>query len=161
MSEEYKKSFEDELDWNLLDQLHKVVLQISSFCFHTKQICLTVDIAVIGLLIKFTVDMLDTSIFVAGLLIPLCFWFLDAVAYFHQVKVRGIMDSIRDRLQERNKEALILDNLQRVIAKERVVKSRGARLLAAFFNHSMWFYGLLSATDIVLWSMWQRGMIGT
>jgi hypothetical protein len=71
MGEEYRKSFEDELDWNLLDELHKVVLQISNFCFYTKQICLTVDVAAIGILIKFTHNKLDTSIFVAGLLIPL------------------------------------------------------------------------------------------
>lgn len=161
MGEEYRKSFEDELDWNLLDELHKVVLQISNFCFYTKQICLTVDVAAIGILIKFTHNKLDTSIFVAGLLIPLCFWVLDAIAYFYQVKIRGVMDSIRARLKERNSKKLVLGDVQCVIAQERVKKSRGARLAMALFNHSMWFYCFLSATDVVLWIMWHRRVIGT
>lgn len=161
MSEEYKRSFEDELDWNLLDQLDKAVLQISSFCFRTKQICLTVDVAVIGLLIKFTVNKLDTAIFVAGLLIPLCFWFLDAVAYYYQVKIRGVMDSIRERLSQRNLGTIVDANTQRVISLERVTKPWGKRLLTAFFNQSMWFYGFLSVADLAIWIMWCRGIIGT
>ncbi len=80
---EYTKTFDDELDWELLDQLHKVVLQISTFCFRTKQICLTVLIAVASLLLKFTGDKLDTSVFVAGLVTPLFFWFLDSIAYYY------------------------------------------------------------------------------
>jgi hypothetical protein len=156
-NEEYQKSLEDELDWSLLEQLHKVVLQISSFCFHTKQICLTVDVAVVGLLIKFTENRLDTSIFVAALLIPLCFWFLDAVAYFYQVKIRGIMDGIRDRLRKRNSPTLVLADVQRTIAQKRTTGSAGKRLLAAFVNHSMWFYAFLIVTDVVLWILWCRG----
>ncbi|MGK0180042.1 MAG: hypothetical protein ACI8PD_001844, partial [Nitrospinales bacterium] len=79
--DEYKKTFEYELDWNLLNQLHNVVLQISTFCFRTKQVCLTVDIAVMGVLIKFTGNTLNDSIFVSGLLIPLGFWFLDSIGF--------------------------------------------------------------------------------
>lgn len=97
---EYKKSFEDEFDWNLLEQLHKVVLQISSFCFRTKQICITIEIALIGLLIKFTNNKLDTSVFIASFVIPLAFWFLDSVAYYYQVKLRGMMNNIQERLKK-------------------------------------------------------------
>lgn len=91
----YDRTVEDELDWSLLNQLHAVVLQIGSFCFRTKQVCLTVLIAVLGILRAVTSNELDQSFFVAGLLIPVCFWFLDSVAYFYQVKVRGVMDSVR------------------------------------------------------------------
>jgi len=157
----YKKSFEDELDWNLLGQIHKVVLQISSFCFRTKQICLTVDIAAIGILIKFTENKLDASIFITALLIPTIFWFLDSMSYFYQVKLRGFMDSIIDRLKERNAENLILDSTQCVIAKERVAKPTKMRVLNSFFNHSMWIYYFLIATDIVLWIMWKVGVISS
>ena len=163
MSEDYKykRSFEDELDWNLLDQIHKVVLQISSFCFRTKQICLTVDIAVIGILIKLTENKLDTSIFVSGFVIPALFWFLDSIAYFYQVKLRGIMDSIRERLKERNAENLILDNTNSVIAKERISKPLKIHILYSLFNHSMWFYFFLVTTDIVIWVLWKKGVIST
>ncbi|WP_139218588.1 hypothetical protein [Nitrosomonas aestuarii] len=88
------RTFQDELDWTLFDQLHRVVLQISGFCFRTKQICLTLVVAVVGLLIKFTDSGLDHSIFVAGAVIPAGFWFLDSVAYFYQSKMRGLMASI-------------------------------------------------------------------
>lgn len=73
---EYTRTVEDELDWSLLNQLHAVVLQIGTFCFRTKQVCLTVLVGVVGLITALTSDKLDTSIFVAGLLIPTCFWLL-------------------------------------------------------------------------------------
>ena len=91
----YTKSLQDELDWKLLDQLYGVVAQISSFCFEIKKFCVTTLFVVMTLMIKFTSDKLDHSIFVAGLLIPICFWFLDATGYFYQVKLRGTMESSR------------------------------------------------------------------
>lgn len=33
----YIKTFDDELDWKLFEQLHGVVSQISSFCFEAKK----------------------------------------------------------------------------------------------------------------------------
>lgn len=156
---EYKKSFEDELDWNLLDQLHKVVLQISTFCFRTKQICLTVEIAVIGLLIKFTDNKLDESVFIAGLIIPFCFWFLDSIAYFYQVKLRGIMDNIRIRLKERNSQLVISDSLFNVIKKERIEKNKIKIVLDSYFNHSMWLYYILLVSDTLLWISYRMELI--
>ena len=100
--EPYAKSFEDELDWNLIEQLHRVVLQTGQFCFRTKQIAITVDIAVIGVLLRFAENRLDPAIFIAGLLIPFCFLLLESVGYFYQVKIRGVMDEIRERLKKRN-----------------------------------------------------------
>lgn len=73
----YTKTFEDELDWKLFDQLHGVVSQISSFCFETKKFCVTTAFVVLTLMINFTGDKLDHSLFVTGLVIPLCFWFLS------------------------------------------------------------------------------------
>ncbi len=150
---EYKKSFEDELDWSLLEQLHKVLLQVSNFCFYTKQICLTILVAVIGLLFKFTEDKIDTSIFVAGLVIPLCFWFLDSVAYFYQIKIRGLMDNIRQRLCERNGQVLIEGNKLRIIEKERIERNKFITTITSFFNHSMWLYFILIIINIILWRL--------
>ena len=87
---EYKPSFEDALDWNLLEQLDRVVLRISGFSFRTKQLCLAIDIAVIGLLIKFIGNELNQSIFVAGLVILASFWVLDSISYYYQGKIRGV-----------------------------------------------------------------------
>jgi len=157
---EYKKSFEDELDWSLLDQLHKVVLQISTFCFRTKQICLTVEFVVIGLLVKFTENKLDESIFVAGLAIPLCFWFLDGVAYFYQVKLRGIMDNIRDQLHKRNSTSILENEHGKVIEKKRTARAQLQKIISSFINHSMWLYLFLLCANIILWILFRKGIVG-
>src|SRR5262245_36777611 len=115
----YTKSLQDELDWKLLDQLHGVVAQISSFCFETKKFCVTTLFVVLTLMVKFTSDKLDHSIFVAGLVIPLCFWFLDATGYFYQVKLRGMMESIRSRLAAHDEQQLIVAAGTQVIAPSR------------------------------------------
>ena len=141
-----------ELDWQLLDQLHSVVLQISTFCFRTKQICLTVDVAVAGILFKFTDNRLDDAIFVAGLLIPVGFWFLDSVAYFYQVKLRGLMQIIRGELRERNQKNLVQGvEHSPVIAAERLKKTWLGNAWNALVNHSMWLYGILIAVDLAFW----------
>ncbi len=156
---EYVRSFEDELDWNLIDQLHKVVLQISIFCFRTKQIGITVEIAVIGLLIKFTDNKLDNSIFIAGLLIPVCFWFMDSIAYFYQAKIRGVMNSILKRLKDRNIPSLIDDNEAQIIERKRIDRKKHHIILSAFFNHSMWLYYMLIVADIILWMLFELGKL--
>lgn len=157
----YSRSFDDELDWQLLDQLHSVVLQISVFCFRTKQICLTVDVAVAGILFKVTGNKLDDSIFVAGLAIPVGFWFLDAVAYFYQVKIRGLMEKIRAQLKGRNQDTLV-DGVEHepVIAKVRLEKTWLSKAWSAFANHSMWLYGILIVADLALWLAYSKGWFG-
>ena len=157
---EYKRTFEDEFDWNLLQQLHNVVLQISTFCFRTKQICLTVELGVIALLIKFTGNKLDRSVFVGGLAIPLCFWFLDSVGYFYQLKLRGVMENIRERLLQRNSEQIIQVAFQPIIEKNRVERKRTFIVLNSFFNNSMLMYFILVISDLILWYLFAKDFIG-
>lgn len=156
---EYTKTIDDELDWSLLNQLHAVVLQVGTFCFRTKQVCLTVLVGVVGLITALTSDKLDTSIFVAGLLIPICFWFLDSIAYFYQVKLRGVMDGVRDRIHKRHSENVLRGPNAEVISDERTKRSSVERVRDAFFNHSMWLYYILIALDCVLWIGFTHGVI--
>lgn len=157
---EYKRTVEDELDWSLLDQLHSVVLQIGTFCFRTKQICLTVLAGVVGLIATFTDDKLDSSVFVTGAVIPLAFWFLDSVAYYYQVKLRGIMNGIRTRIHERHAEGVLRGSNSKIISAERINRPISLRLRDAFFNHSMWLYLFLVIIDGVLWLIFLLGRIG-
>jgi hypothetical protein len=150
----YTKSLQDELDWKLLDQLYGVVAQISSFCFETKKFCVTTEFVVLALMMKFTKDSLDHSIFVAGLLIPLCFWFLDATGYFYQVKLRGTMELIRGRLAARGDDMLFTADGARVIAPERTSSTVRERIVEATFNHSMWLYALLISADFFVWGLY-------
>ena len=106
-ADSYEKTLEDELDWKLLDQLHHVVSQISGFCFETKKFCVTTEFVVLAFVVKFTSNKLDRSVFVVALIIPVCFWFLDAVAYYYQAKLRGTMDAIRDRLRSRQSKHIV------------------------------------------------------
>ena len=156
---EYSRTVEDELDWSLLSQLHAVVLQIGTFCFRTKQVCLTVLVGVVGLITALTSDKLDTSIFVAGLLIPICFWLLDSIAYFYQVKLRGVMNGVRDRIHKRHSETILRGPNAKVISDNRTNRSSIERVRDAFFNHSMWLYYMLIATDCVLWAAFKLGTI--
>lgn len=155
----YTKSLQDELDWKLLDQLYGAVTQISSFCFEIKKFCVTTLFVVLSLMVKFTSDKLDNSIFVAGLLIPICFWFLDATGYFYQVKLRGMMESICQRLALRNEISLVTANGVAVIAPSRVEASTRKRVYDSGFNHSMWLYALLLLIDSVVWSIFFIGGI--
>jgi hypothetical protein len=155
----YTKSLQDELDWKLLDQLYGVVAQISSFCFEIKKFCVTTLFVVMTLMVKFTSDKLDHSIFLAGLLVPICFWFLDATGYFYQVKLRGTMESIRQRLASRDQKPLVAANGAVVIAPSRASASVRDRLVDAGFNHSMWLYGLLVFIDVVVWLLFIGGGI--
>lgn len=155
----YTKSLEDELDWQLLDQLYGVVSQISNFCFETKKFCVTTEFVVLTLLAKFTTDKLDRSLFVTALAIPICFWFLDSVAYFYQVSIRGTMDGIRERIKVRSQSQLITTSGTQVIASDRVNKPRKCRIFDAAVNHSMWLYGFLIVADVIVWRLYAVGVI--
>ena len=156
---EYIKTVEDELDWSLLNQLHAAVLQMGTFCFRTKQVCLTVLVGVVGLITALTSEKLDTSIFVAGILIPACFWFLDSIAYYYQVKIRGIMDGVRDRIQNRSSNDQLRGPNSEVIESSRTNRSPFEKVQDAFFNHSMWLYYLVIVVDLILWMAFSNGAI--
>jgi len=156
--DEYKRTIDDELDWSLLDQLHAVVLQISSFCFRTKQICITVLIGVVGVIAAFSEGEIDHSIFVAGYLIPACFWFLDSIAYYYQVKIRGAMDILRDKLRLRGRVPE-LENDTGVIEDERIDNSQLRMTINAFINHSMWMYFILFLANTAVFALYGAGKI--
>lgn len=155
----YTKTLQDELDWKLLDQLSGVVSQISSFCFETKKFCVTTLFVVMTLMVKFTSDKLDDSIFVAGFLVPLCFWFLDATGYFYQVKLRGTMEQIRSRLASKDLRPLVAADGTGIIARDRVDIPNYRKVLDAALNHSMWLYAVLVIADLAVWALFSTGQI--
>lgn len=156
-SKPYTKSLADELDWKLLDQLHNAVSQISGFCFEIKKFCVTTTFIVLTLLVKFTSNKLDDAIFVAGFIIPFCFWFLDSIGYYYQVKLRGTMEAIRTNIKERA-EINIITN-ERVISKERIEKKLLSKVKNSFFNNSMWLYVFMITIDIIVWGLYKAGNI--
>lgn len=155
----YTKTLQDELDWKLLDQLHGVVMQISNFCFETKKLCVAIEFVVLALMAKFTKESLDHSIFVAAIVIPVSFWFLDATAYFYQVKLRGTMETIRLRLASLESNPLVTPQGTQIIQPDRSSSPLYKRVKDAMFNHSMWLYAVLVAADLVVWKLYSSGAI--
>lgn len=158
-SKPYQRTLQDELDWKLLDQLHAAVAQISSFCFEVKKFCVTTLFVVLTLMTRLTEDKLDDSVFVAGLLISVCFWFLDSTAYYYQVKLRGTMEAIRARLSSREEQPILVATGEQVIEPARVSAPIGKRVFDAGVNHSMWVYALLVVVDLCTWTLFQNGLI--
>lgn len=117
-----------------------------------KEICVTTEFVVLALLAKMTDGALDRAFFIAAFAIPVCFWFLDSVAYFYQVKLRGAMDEAYDRIRERNRQHLLDGSGDVVIAQERIMRSLARRVVDAVLNHSMWLYAVLVIADFVVWN---------
>jgi hypothetical protein len=135
---EYRRTLPDELNWIQIEQLHNATRGLSKQSFEIKKICLTLEIATLTLIAKFLENNIDLSLFVAGLIIPVFFYLLDAMTYFYQDKLRGLMikeeNSIRARYQETEK-----DN-----------PHNSKRLFRSFFNNSHWIYFALVVLDIAL-----------
>lgn len=72
---EYKRTCEDELDWVVVDQLHKATLQMSNNCFEFKKICVGLIGAVLAILVKLNDNQLTHSYFFYSTTY-MC-WFLD------------------------------------------------------------------------------------
>jgi hypothetical protein len=157
--EPYVKSLEDELDWKLLEQLHGAVSQISGFCFEIKKFCVTTTFFVLTLLVKFTSNNLDQSLFITAIIIPLCFWFLDSVGYYYQVKLRGTMQNIREKIQTRGSGNIVSHTGEKIIADERVDLPRYKLVFNSFANHSMWLYAIMILLNIFAWYLFTCGEI--
>ena len=95
----------------------------------------------------------------AGLIIPASFWLLSSISYYYQVKIRGVMDNIRDRLRERNSELIIHGTQLNVIDRSRFERDSFLRVCDTFSNHSMWLYFLLVSADLILWFMFSKDVI--
>lgn len=145
----YEKTLADELDWNTINQLHSATLNISNQSFEIKKLCVTIEIAVLAFIAKFSQDKVDTSLFITGFIVPLMFYGVDCVTYFYQDKLRGVMivfeNTIRSRyeLPERNNE-----------------HNKGNRKFVAMFNHSHWLYAVLIVLDIAIYLAYKFGAFG-
>ncbi|MEU1965883.1 hypothetical protein ABZ541_19430 [Micromonospora sediminicola] len=127
----------DDLDKELIDQLHAATLKASDSCFEMKKLCATVLIPTGTLVALFSGRRLTTAVFVSGLLVIGFFWLADAVGYYYQRRLRAAMDVIWRRRAERCEEGWMPPN------------TSAASPFRAAFNGSMTFYALL-ATPVLL-----------
>jgi hypothetical protein len=114
---------------------------------------------VITVLAKFTQDKLDHSIFVTAVIITILFWFLDSVSFYYQVKLRGMMNGIRESIHKRAKTQIISNTISQAIQPDRIANKQYKLVFDAVFNHSMWLYGILSALTAIFWTAYGLGWL--
>jgi hypothetical protein len=166
----------DEFDKICIDQLHKVVLQLSGNCFELKKLCATLIVSAGTLIATFTGRHLDASLFSGATFITLFFWVLDSQSYYYQEKIRARMKKLGEDIIEPAsvpagtpsipQPALStpdtpLDGVGMPLSEERENRAAGNRILHAFFNGSMSFYWILIALFGLLAVLYWQGIIHT
>lgn len=149
-------SIEDDIDWKVVDQLHAATIEFSRNCSTIKKLCVTLLIAACTLLTKFNGDSLDISFFVAGFVIPLFFWGLDASSYYYQEKLRGIINTKLNGIKQRNSERTIQVPESITLALNR---KDDTRVLRSIFNNSMFLYYFLIGLDLTLFVFFLCGLL--
>lgn len=128
MSEEYKRTCHDELEWAEVDQLHAATLEISKSCFEYKKLCVALLGVGAALIIKFSENPVNHLSFVIALVMCAGFWLADATAFYYQRSVRSAMDNKLNSIASRNS----VGSYQRV--------STETSKWVALFNGSMTLY---------------------
>ena len=137
----------DELDKDLLEQLHAATLKASDSCFEIKKLCATVLVPTGTLVALFSNRRLSPAVFVSGFLVITFFWLADAVGYYYQRKLRVAMGVIWVRRSERCDETWIPPSAASVSP------------FKAVFNGSMYFYLLLAILVLVGLALYAMGII--
>lgn len=153
------EEFQDESDKTSIDQLHKAVLQLSNNCFEIKKLCVTILVAAATLIATFTSRQLDTSIFVAGIIITGFFWILDSQSYYYQEKLRARMKELAEDMAGRREVKLSISGVGMPLSEEREERTVTARVVLSGFNESMFFYLALSVLLCALALLYHFGVI--
>lgn len=155
----YQKSLSDEIDFKIVDQLHSAASQISGFCYEIKKLCVATLFIALTFIVKFTNNRLDSSIFISSYCMIFSFWFLDAVSYYYQVKLRGKILTTINNIKERNKETKETDDGDMIIERSRVENKLSKKIFQAGINHSMWLYLLLTIFSVIANILYICGII--
>lgn len=149
MTEEYKRSCADEVDWAGVEQMHEATLHISKSCFEYKKICVGLIGAALAILVKLTNSHLDHSYFLIPLLICFGFWIADSSAYYFQRKTRIAMNHKLAAIAQRNS----VNNYQ--------AEDLNVTLLSAACNYSMVLYYALALLGGLGWLAFLMGWVGS
>ena len=148
-TEKRDRVFADDLDKELIDQLHAATLNASDSCFELKKLCATVLIPTGTLVALFSGRRLNMAAFVAGLFVIGFFWLADAVGYYYQRKLRTGMESIWLRRAERCEEPWKPPHTEKVSP------------VRAAFNGSMTFYALLAIPVLIAMLLYLSDLIAS
>ena len=146
--EKYRRDAQDEILWSQVDQLHAATLQISDSCFQYKKLCIALLGAAVTVLLKFTDNGLDHSLFVLCITVILGFWIADANAYFYQKKLRGLMVGAKNQICERSCDEGFC-----------ISKPKEPSVTSSLFNWSMTLYYFLLILSAGGWIAFCLGWI--
>ena len=163
MSQEYKESIEDKIDWKIIDQLHSATSTFSSASIEMKKMFFILLGITIPLLIKLTDNKLDISLFVTIYVISITFWYLDSFTYFYQEKLRSLMDNKINKIRERNKEKLFLSEAGKYEIKGFTIeasRTNKGRVWRSITNTSVRLYPIVILINTILLMMFFNKQIG-
>jgi hypothetical protein len=153
-----KTDLQDELDRTGIAQLHTMLLHISGNCFALKKLCATVLAGVETLLITITDHRLDPSLFVAGILITLAFWILDAQSYYYQEKLRDRMKQLANEMAARCEPPLaVVSGIGMPVSNRGSTAVTAKRILWSCLNPSMTFYMIVTVLIVITTVLYHCG----
>lgn len=145
----YKKTFEDEVDWKIIDQLHNATNKFSASSLEFKKIYFVLLGIVIPIIFKIGGEKFDIALLVTPLIISLFFWFLDSFTYYYQEVLREKMDKHFEKLRKRNPPIGLeeSDNDEYTLNNNRTSENRICR---SVFNSSSAFYPSIIGLNLIL-----------
>jgi len=158
---EYKKTFDDEVDWAIIDQLHSATSRFSTASIELKKMYIILIGISIPAIIKLTNSTLDESLFVTIYVLTFTFWYLDGFTYFYQENLRAKMDERFEKLKLKNTitgtetenseidEYTLPDN-----------RKKSDRWFRAFVNSSVRIYQIFFLLNTIAFVLFKKGIIG-
>ncbi|WP_340155368.1 hypothetical protein [uncultured Winogradskyella sp.] len=158
---EYKKSFEDEVDWVIIDQLHSATSRFSTASIELKKMFIILIGISIPAIIKLTDSKLDESLFVTIYVLTFTFWYLDGFTYFYQENLRAKMDVRFEKLKRKNTVSETEDENSETdeytLPDDRKKSDRWSR---AFLNSSVRIYQIFFILNTIAFVLFIKGIIG-
>lgn len=145
----------DTLDLKQIDQLHDVTLEFSKTSQELKKLAVGLVSTVPLLIFKLTNNQLDHAVFMAGSVIVVSFWLVDAYTYFYQEKVRERMTEIGTALCHRHGIMDSLPGIGMPLSK----RPARERLRRSLFNPSQLLYAVMAIACLLLWLAVAAGWI--
>jgi len=158
---EYKKSFEDEVDWVIIEQLHSATSRFSTASIELKKMFIILIGISIPAIIKLTDSKLDESLFVTIYVLTFTFWYLDGFTYFYQENLRAKMDERFEKLKRKNTVSETDDENSETdeytLPDDRKKSDRWSR---AFLNSSVRIYQIFFILNTIAFVLFIKGIIG-
>lgn len=157
---EYKKSFEDEVDWVIIDQLHSATSRFSTASIELKKMFIILIGISIPAIIKLTDSKLDLSLFVTIYVLTITFWYLDGFTYFYQETLRAKMDERFTKLKIKNTTSNTENDNSEIdqytLPDDRKESNRWVR---AFKNSSVRLYQIFFILNTIVFVLFKTGVI--